>query len=62
MNFMARRIRREWDDRKAAENLVKHRVSFEEAVGVFFDPYGHDRFDENHQCKKGQTEREKNVW
>jgi uncharacterized DUF497 family protein len=28
----------EWDPRKAKSNLAKHRVSFEEATKVFFDP------------------------
>ena len=28
----------EWDPRKAAANLSKHGVSFEEATGVFSDP------------------------
>ena len=28
----------EWDDAKAAANLRKHGVSFEEASSVFFDP------------------------
>ncbi len=28
----------EWDDAKAATNLERHRVSFEEATSVFFDP------------------------
>lgn len=28
----------EWDARKAASNLIKHVVSFEEAVTVFEDP------------------------
>lgn len=28
----------EWDDRKARQNLRKHRVSFEEASTVFGDP------------------------
>jgi uncharacterized protein len=28
----------EWDERKAASNLRKHRVSFEEAQSVFYDP------------------------
>jgi len=28
----------EWDSRKAASNLRKHAVSFEEACEVFFDP------------------------
>jgi uncharacterized DUF497 family protein len=31
-------IRFEWDPAKAASNLVKHHVSFEEAETVFFDP------------------------
>ena len=30
----------EWDLRKAAANLAKHRVSFEEAATVFGDPLG----------------------
>ena len=30
-------LRFEWDDRKAATNLKKHGVSFEEAKTVFFD-------------------------
>jgi len=28
----------EWDPKKAKSNLKKHRVSFEEAVTVFYDP------------------------
>jgi uncharacterized DUF497 family protein len=27
-----------WDEKKAASNLVKHRISFEEATTVFDDP------------------------
>ena len=27
----------EWDDQKAASNLLKHGVSFDEAVSVFGD-------------------------
>lgn len=30
----------EWDPRKAAANLAKHKVSFEEAATVFGDPFG----------------------
>lgn len=30
----------EWDESKAAINLVKHGVSFEEAASVFSDPLG----------------------
>ncbi len=32
-------MRFEWDDAKAAANLRKHRVSFDEAAEVFLDPY-----------------------
>ncbi|MEK7437125.1 MAG: BrnT family toxin [Pseudomonadota bacterium] len=32
-------LRFEWDDRKAATNLKKHGVSFEEAKTVFFDEH-----------------------
>lgn len=28
----------EWNDAKAAANLAKHGVSFDEAATVFFDP------------------------
>lgn len=31
-------MRFEWNSAKAAKNLRKHRVSFEEAVSVFYDP------------------------
>ncbi|MGH2397072.1 MAG: BrnT family toxin [bacterium] len=31
-------MRFEWDGRKAAANLKKHRVAFDEAVTVFYDP------------------------
>ncbi len=29
----------EWDERKAAENLVKHGIPFEYATRIFDDPY-----------------------
>ena len=32
-------IRFEWDRRKAKTNLRKHKVSFEAACEVFFDPF-----------------------
>ena len=35
-------MRFEWDDAKAAANLRKHRVSFDEAAEVFLDPYALD--------------------
>jgi len=31
-------MRFEWDKEKAKKNSKKHRVSFEEAVSVFYDP------------------------
>jgi uncharacterized DUF497 family protein len=31
-------MRFEWDADKAAQNIKKHRVSFDEAVTVFYDP------------------------
>ena len=38
----------EWDAKKAASNLRKHGVSFEEAAEVFRDPLALSLFDENH--------------
>jgi uncharacterized DUF497 family protein len=38
----------EWDAQKAAKNLVKHRVSFEEAATVFGDPLGRIVVDPRH--------------
>ena len=35
----------EWDEAKAATNLRKHRVSFEEAALVFLDPNRIEAFD-----------------
>jgi hypothetical protein len=32
----------DWDERKAAANLAKHDVSFDEATTVFADPRGLD--------------------
>jgi len=37
-----------WDQKKAASNLSKHNVSFEEAKTVFGDPLYLDFFDPNH--------------
>ncbi|MCK9991938.1 MAG: uncharacterized protein Dbin4_00458 [Alphaproteobacteria bacterium] len=38
----------EWDTKKAASNLRKHKVSFTEAVEVFRDPLALTIFDEDH--------------
>ncbi|HVE72597.1 MAG TPA: BrnT family toxin [Thermoanaerobaculia bacterium] len=37
-----------WDPRKAAANLGKHGVSFEEALTVFRDPLAHIHDDPDH--------------
>lgn len=33
------KLRFEWDEEKAKTNLKKHRVSFDEAITVFLDPF-----------------------
>jgi hypothetical protein len=38
-------VRFDWDKNKAASNLAKHKVSFEEAATVFGDPLS-DTFDD----------------
>lgn len=38
----------EWDPAKAAANLKKHQISFEEAKSVFFDEFATQFFDEDH--------------
>lgn len=38
----------EWDSTKAAINLKKHDVSFEEAKSVFFDEFAVQFFDKEH--------------
>jgi uncharacterized DUF497 family protein len=38
----------EWHDAKAAANLQKHGVSFQEALSVFYDPLSRTVFDEKH--------------
>ena len=39
-----------WDDRKAARNLKKHGVSFEDASTVFFDENAKEFFDPDHSA------------
>ena len=41
-------IRFEWDEVKAAANLKRHQVSFEEAKSIFFDEFGVQFFDDDH--------------
>ena len=40
----------QWDQRKAAANLAKHKVSFEEAATVFGDPLGRIVADPRHSA------------
>ena len=42
----------EWDRRKAASNLSKHGVSFEEALTVFADPLARIFDDEDHSIEE----------
>lgn len=41
-------IKFEWDMLKAASNLRKHKISFEEAKSVFFDEFAVQFFDDEH--------------
>lgn len=58
-------LRFEWDHAKAAGNLVKHGVSFEEASTVFADPLGRIADDPRHSTEEprfvllGQSERQR---
>lgn len=40
----------EWDEGKACRNLLKHRISFEEAVTVFADPMALTIYDAIHSA------------
>ncbi len=42
----------EWDESKAAANIKKRQVSFEEAKTVFFDEFGIQFFDEDHSSEE----------
>ncbi len=42
----------EWDTPKAAANLRKHQVSFEEAKSVFYDEFAVQFFDEEHSSEE----------
>ena len=47
---MSRPLAFEWDPRKAALNLAKHKVSFDEAVTAFGDPLGQIIDDPRHSA------------
>ncbi|HEX7330528.1 MAG TPA: BrnT family toxin [Pyrinomonadaceae bacterium] len=42
----------EWDQEKAASNLEKHEVSFDEAATVFDDPLYIDFYDPDHSIEE----------
>ena len=42
----------DWDPAKAASNLRKHGVSFEEARSVFYDEFAIQFYDEPHSSKE----------
>jgi uncharacterized protein len=45
-------IQFEWDAPKAAANLKKHQVSFEEAKSVFYDEFGVQFFDDDNSLEE----------
>ena len=46
------KIKFEWNDSKAAVNLKKHQVSFEETKSLFFDEFGVQFFDDDHSFEE----------
>ena len=38
----------EWDNNKAASNLIKHKIDFEDAKNIFLDPNRLEREDKRH--------------
>ncbi len=42
----------EWDTHKAAANLRKHRISFDDAKSVFYDEFAVQFFDDEHSSKE----------
>ena len=44
----------EWDPRKAAANVEKHGVTFEDAITVFLDPAGLDGLDLAHSATEAR--------
>jgi uncharacterized protein len=45
-------LRFSWNDKKAKQNIRKHRVSFEEASAVFFDENAIEFFDPDHSAQE----------
>ena len=47
-------VRFEWGDAKAAANLRKHRVSFDEVAEVFYDPNAFGHYDSEHSDEEAR--------
>ncbi len=47
-------MRFEWDANKALANFLKHGVSFNEALEVFFDPNAIERYDDLHSIDESR--------
>jgi len=45
-------IKFEWDSAKAAANVKKHDISFEEAQSVFYDEFAIQFFDDDHSSNE----------
>jgi uncharacterized DUF497 family protein len=43
-----KKIKFEWDEKKAQSNIRKHGISFEEAMSVFYDERAIEFFDDEH--------------
>lgn len=43
-----KKIRFEWDEKKAKSNFLKHGISFEEAMSVFYDEMAVEFYDDEH--------------
>ena len=41
-----------WDKEKASQNLIKHRIAFEEAATVFGDPFSNAFPDQDHSIEE----------
>ena len=50
------RIKFEWDTEKAESNNKKHRITFQEAITVFDDPYALIAPDEKHSTSEETRE------
>ena len=47
-------MRFEWDKEKAKSNLKKHKITFEEAVTIFYDPLSATFSDPDHSIDENR--------